>query len=288
MRVIRETAAFRQARQALPAGATLGFVPTMGALHAGHGSLVQRAREENDFAAVSIFVNPTQFGPNEDLDAYPRTLARDCELLESLGVDIVFAPDTQQIYASRPAQVQFSLRDLDKVLCGAKRPGHFNGVLQVVSILFNIVQPSNAYFGLKDYQQFVIIRHLAEELHFPLNLTGCATVRESDGLAMSSRNVYLNAEERSQALCLFRILSFVKAQLKDFQTVGDVKARVQTLLAQYPLARLDYFEILNDVNLEAVENLSPLHHPRAFMAVFMGNTRLIDNMSLYESRSGFE
>jgi pantoate--beta-alanine ligase len=173
------------------------------------------------------------------------------------------------------------LKHLDKKLCGASRSGHFNGVLQVVSILFHIVQPHRAYFGLKDYQQFLIIEHLVRELHFGVQLVGCPTVRESDGLAMSSRNVYLSADQRKQALFLYKTLTAIKNQLEDFQTVSDVKAFVRESLEKYPQVTLDYFEVLNDKNLQEVKEISPLNSPRAFMAAYVGNTRLIDNLSLY-------
>lgn len=281
MNVINDISGYRQLRRKLEGAGKIGFVPTMGALHAGHASLVKQSVSENDYTLVSIFVNPTQFGPNEDLSKYPRTFEQDCQLLEQLGVDGVFAPTASEIYGDRPSEVQLSLKHLDKKLCGASRAGHFNGVLQVVSILFHIVQPHRAYFGLKDYQQFLIIEHLVRELHFGVQLVGCPTVRESDGLAMSSRNVYLSADQRKQALFLYKTLTAIKNQLEDFQTVSDVKAFVRESLEKYPQVTLDYFEVLNDKNLQEVKEISPLNSPRAFMAAYVGNTRLIDNLSLY-------
>lgn len=280
MKIFHNIQSFQEERKLLSSDQKLGLVPTMGALHAGHGSLVKQAVASNDVTAVSIFVNPTQFGANEDLGNYPRTLEQDCALLESLGVDWVFAPTAKEIYPEQP-QVIFSLRDIDKKLCGRSRPGHFNGVIQVVSILFHIIQPDRAYFGLKDYQQFQIIRQMVNELHFPVEPVPCPIVREHDGLALSSRNVYLGPAEREQSLFLHKTLTTIKQKLEDFQTASDVKDFVHHTLAQYPLAKLDYFEILNDKNLAEVDSLTPSDYPRAFIAAFVGKTRLIDNMALY-------
>lgn len=280
MKIFHNIQSFQEERKQLIPGQKLGLVPTMGALHAGHASLVKRAVAENDVTAVSIFVNPTQFGPTEDLSNYPRTLEQDCALLESLGVDWVFAPMAKEIYPDE-SQLIFSLKDIDKKLCGRTRPGHFNGVVQVVSILFHIIRPDRAYFGLKDYQQFQIIRQMVKELHFQVELVPCPIVRETDGLALSSRNVYLSAAERKQALFLNHTLTAIKQKLEDFQTASDVKDFVHHTLAQYPLAKLDYFEILNDKNLAEVDSLTPSDFPRAFIAAFVGTTRLIDNMALY-------
>jgi pantoate--beta-alanine ligase len=280
MEIFHNIQSFQEARKRLRNDKKLGLVPTMGALHAGHASLVKQAVANNEVTAVSIFVNPTQFGAGEDLDKYPRTLAQDCALLESLGVDWVFAPTAREIYPEE-TQILFALKDLDKKLCGATRPGHFNGVIQVVSILFHIIRPDRAYFGLKDYQQFQIIRQMVNELHFQVEPVPCPIVRESDGLALSSRNVYLSGPEREQALFLYNTLSTIKRKIEDFQTASDVKDFVHHTLAQYPLAKLDYFEILNDKNLGEVDSLTAASNPRAFVAAFVGKTRLIDNMALY-------
>lgn len=280
MEIFHNIQSFQEARKRLRNDKKLGLVPTMGALHAGHASLVKQAVANNEVTAVSIFVNPTQFGAGEDLDKYPRTLEEDCALLESLGVDWVFAPTAREIYPEE-TQILFALKDLDKKLCGATRPGHFNGVIQVVSILFHIIRPDRAYFGLKDYQQFQIIRQMVNELHFQVEPVPCPIVRESDGLALSSRNVYLSGPEREQALFLYNTLSTIKRKIEDFQTVSDVKDFVHHTLAQYPLAKLDYFEIFNDKNLGEVDSLTAASNPRAFVAAFVGKTRLIDNMALY-------
>lgn len=280
MKIFHNIQSFQEQRKLLAPEQKLGLVPTMGALHAGHGSLVSQAVANNDVTAVSIFVNPTQFGAHEDLGNYPRTLAQDCALLETLGVDWIFAPTAKEIYPQE-TQILFSLRDIDKKLCGRSRPGHFNGVIQVVSILFHIIQPDRAYFGLKDYQQFQIIRQMVNELHFQVEPVPCPIVREADGLALSSRNVYLSPAEREQSLFLYKTLTHIKQKLEDFQTASDVKDFVHQTLAQYPLAKLDYFEILNDNNLAEVDSLTPSDFPRAFIAAFVGTTRLIDNMELY-------
>lgn len=260
----------------------VGLVPTMGALHEGHASLVRRSVSENDLTIVSIFVNPTQFGPNEDLSRYPRDLDGDMQLLESLGVDILFTPESTAIYPGESPQIVLGIRDLDKCLCGASRPGHMNGVVQVVSILFHLVQPDRAYFGMKDYQQYLIIDHLVRELHFPVEVVPCEIVRESDGLAMSSRNRYLSEEERRQALFLSRALALVEEQRAEGVSLEEIRAGVLTLLAAYPLVRLDYFEVRHGQSLAPLDELSAANKPVAFIAAFLGNTRLIDNRILTE------
>ncbi len=252
----------------------------MGALHEGHASLVRRSVSENDLTIVSIFVNPTQFGPNEDLARYPRDLESDLRLLESLGADIVFAPESAEVYPSGRTQIGFEIRDLDKRLCGASRPGHMNGVVQVVSILFHLVRPGRAYFGLKDYQQCLIIEHLARELHFPVEVVPCPIVREADGLAMSSRNRYLSAEERGQALFLSRALALAAEWGARHASLAEIRAAVMDLLSGYPLVRLDYFEVLDGNSLEAIESVQASQKPVAFVAAFLGSTRLIDNRIL--------
>jgi pantoate--beta-alanine ligase len=285
MQILPDIASLRAVRKHLPSDKNLGLVPTMGALHEGHASLVRQAVSENDVTMVSIFVNPTQFGPNEDFSRYPRDLDKDAALLQQLGVDFIFAPDVSEIYPSPPAQFYFDIRDLDKKLCGASRPGHMNGVVQVVSILFHLTQPDYAYFGLKDYQQCLILQQLVKELHFPLTVVPCPIIREEDGLALSSRNVYLSPEERKQAVFLNRILRATRERKAQFQTVAEAKAFVQDSLGAYPLVKLDYFEIYNDQNLADIPNLHDEHHPHAFIAAFLGKTRLIDNMPLYEPQN---
>ena len=259
----------------------VGFVPTMGALHEGHASLVRQARAANDHVIVSIFVNPTQFGPNEDFSRYPRTLQADLDLLQPLGVAAVFAPAATDIYPQGQAQISFQIRDLDKVLCGASRPGHFNGVLQVVMILFHLVKPTRAYFGKKDFQQFLLLHTMAKELHMEVEVVPCAIIREADGLAMSSRNRYLSPQEREQALFLSRALAHAQANAAHWKNAGELLAWVRSELAAYPLVRPDYAELLDSRTLQPVDSLRPEDHPHLFLAAFLGSTRLIDNGPLW-------
>ncbi|MEL7530688.1 MAG: pantoate--beta-alanine ligase [Bacteroidota bacterium] len=280
MQILPNISSFRTIRQAIDPNLTIGLVPTMGALHQGHASLVQQSVAQNDITIVSIFVNPTQFGPNEDLGNYPRDLEGDAALLKSIGVDYIFAPNADEIYPEQPAQFYFNILDLAQKLCGTARPGHMNGVVQVVSILFNIVQPHAAYFGLKDYQQCLIIQQLVKELHFPVQVVPCPIVREADGLAMSSRNMYLSTEERQQALFLSKTLNAIRDRLSDFPDVPAVRAFVAESLKDYPLAKLDYFEIFDGRTLKEIPSLDPVHQPHAFIAAFLGKARLIDNLYL--------
>ena len=280
MQVFYSNSTFRSARLQLAHSTQIGLVPTMGALHAGHASLVQKSVEENDTTVVSIFVNPTQFGPNEDLDTYPRTLEADLELLEKMGADMVWVPRAEEIYPETASFISYSIREMDRKLCGASRPGHFNGVLQIVSILFHWVQPTHAYFGRKDYQQLSLIKRMVKELHFPISVEGCPIIREADGLAMSSRNRYLSGEERQQALFLYNTLTYIREHIRDFPDLKAIQAFVDQQLTAYPIAKLDYFEVLNGENLQPLPDLKAEFHPHAFVAAFLGTTRLIDNMSL--------
>lgn len=280
MQIFHSIAAYREWRNSLPTATKVGFVPTMGALHAGHASLIKAAVAENDITVVSIFVNPTQFGPKEDLAKYPRTLDADVALVAAQGGKVVFAPSPQEIYPEIPAQILFSIRDLDKKLCGASRPGHFNGVVQVVSLLFHIIQPHNAYFGQKDFQQLLIIKQLVKEQHFPVKIIGCLTQREVDGLALSSRNIFLNEEERKQAIVLSQILFHLAENKQNFVSIEEMKAFAYQQLSLCPLAKLDYFEILEEDNLMEINELVQAKCPHAFIAVFFGPTRLIDNLRI--------
>lgn len=265
------------------AGRSIGFVPTMGALHEGHATLMGRAAAENPVAVASIFVNPTQFGPKEDLDKYPRTLEADLEICAAQGITHVFTPAIEAIYPEgrQTYEIQLGTRSLDKVLCGASRPGHFNGVLQVVAKLFNLVRPQRAYFGKKDYQQYTILRTLAAELFFPVEVVPCDIVREHDGLAMSSRNRYLNAEERAEALFLISTLRACRAAARPGLPVHELQALMEAELSRHTLVRLDYFDVRSGHNLAAVETLDAADAPRAFVAAFVGTTRLIDNLELF-------
>ncbi len=263
-------------------GHTIGFVPTMGALHEGHASLMRQSAAQNDLTVVSIFVNPTQFGPNEDLAKYPRTLEADLALCKAAGATHIFTPTEATMYPDGKAnfELQMSLRSMDQYMDGAKRPGHFNGVLLVVSRLFNIVQATRAYFGLKDFQQLSIIQMMARELFFPVEIVPCAIVREPDGLAMSSRNRYLDPEERQQALYLSRCLHAVQAQARAGVEADKLTQIASEMLADYPLIRLEYLEIRKARDLSLCDTLQPEDSPVALIAAFCGKTRLIDNLQL--------
>jgi pantoate--beta-alanine ligase len=263
-------------------GRTIGFVPTMGALHEGHASLVRQSAAANDLTVVSIFVNPTQFGPTEDLDKYPRTLEADLALCKAAGATHIFTPTEATMYPDGKAhyELQMGLRTMDKIMDGAKRPGHFDGVLLVVSRLFNIVQPTRAYFGLKDFQQLSILQMMARELFFPVQVVPCAIVRETDGLAMSSRNRYLDPEERQQALYLSRCLQAVQARAMAGMEAATLIHIASEMCASYPLIRLEYLEIRKSRDLSLCEILQPEDAPVALIAAFCGKTRLIDNLPL--------
>ena len=264
------------ARGARLAGKRVGLVPTMGALHEGHLSLVRAARAACDLVAASIFVNPTQFGPNEDLEKYPRSFERDRELLESEGVQLVFAPSVKEMYPAG-AVTWVTVEELSSRLDGRSRPGHFRGVTTVVANLFHIVEPDAAFFGQKDAAQVAIIRRMVRDLKFPVEIVVCPIVREPDGLAMSSRNAYLDAEQRKQALVLHRSLKRV-GQLVD---AGEIAAKKLSSvggeeIAREPSVRLDYFEIVNPETLDPVEDVSG--GALVAVAAYVGGTRLIDNL----------
>ncbi len=270
-----------ETRQALDkereAGHKVGFVPTMGYLHEGHASLMARATW-NDIVAVSIFVNPLQFGASEDLAAYPRDLDRDLELCDRERVDIVFAPTVEEMYGERMMPT-IDVGPIGTKLCGASRPGHFNGVATVVAKLFNIIGPCNAYFGEKDAQQLVVLKQLAHALDIPVRVLGCPTVRESDGLAMSSRNVYLQPEEREAALVLKVALDETAASIGDGERDGRALAsRLAARISSEPLVRLDYAAC---VDTETLEDLSTLDRPALLaVAAWVGKARLIDNQTV--------
>jgi pantoate--beta-alanine ligase len=253
-----------------------GLVPTMGYLHEGHLSLVRRARAENDRVAVTIFVNPTQFSPQEDFAAYPRDLERDLASLKQEGVDLVFTPSNEVIYPP-DFQTYVIVEEVTRPLEGAARPTHFRGVATVVAKLFNIVQPTRAYFGQKDAQQTVVIQRMVTDLNFNLEIIVCPTVREADGLALSSRNAYLSTEQRSAATVLYRALSAAKTAFEAGERNGDVlRQLMQDTIAAEPLARLDYVSVAHPTTLA---ELQMVERKALFsLAVFFGRTRLIDNM----------
>lgn len=281
MQLLTTTAELREYRNALPG--SVGFVPTMGALHAGHGSLAATSVAQNDHTIVSIFVNPTQFGPTEDFDQYPRTMEADAALLESMGVSAIFAPMREEVYPGDNAQISFQIARMDKVLCGASRPGHMNGVVQIVSILFNLVQPDKAYFGQKDYQQFLILHTMAQELHFPVEVIACPIIREEDGLAMSSRNRYMSPEERKQALFLSSTIREIQNNRGKWNSAAEIKEFATRRLTDFPLVRIDYVEVLSGKDLSALQSLNSKESPHIFIAAWLGKTRLIDNAPLFHT-----
>lgn len=254
---------------------TIGLVPTMGYLHEGHLTLAQHAKRENDVAIMSIFVNPTQFGPNEDFESYPRDLARDTKLAESVGVDYIFAPAVEEMYP-QDGGIRIRAGRQAELLCGASRPGHFDGVLQVVAKLFNLVQPDRAYFGQKDAQQVAIIQTMVRDYNFPIELRVVPVVREEDGLAKSSRNVYLNETERTQAPAIQQALQLAKCELQETQDVKKALALATKLIEDNTDGNIDYLSILSypDLNEVTVDTEQIV----LAAAVYLGKTRLIDNV----------
>lgn len=268
----------QRALAAKRAGQRIAFVPTMGFLHDGHLSLLQEGRKRGDLLVLSIFVNPTQFGANEDLSTYPRAMESDCELARAAGTDLVFAPSTAAIYPP-DASTWVNVEGLTDVLCGASRPGHFRGVTTVVTKLFNLVQPDVALFGCKDFQQLAVIRRMVRDLDMPVEIVGMPIVREADGLALSSRNVYLSPEERQQALVLSRAITTARQMAgAGVRDAGEIVAALRALIAAQPAARIDYLQICYQDTLQeqvAIDSDSVL-----LLAVFVGKTRLIDNSFL--------
>lgn len=278
MQTITTVAELRRAlSNARRAGQRVGFVPTMGYLHDGHLALVEASRAQSDLTVLSIFVNPTQFGPNEDLSTYPRDFTRDEKLCRDADVAIVFAPDAREVY---PAQFETFVEpgDLAKPLCGAFRPGHFRGVATVVCKLFNMVQPDVAFFGQKDFQQCAVVRHMARDLDLPIEIVTVPTVREADGLAMSSRNRYLSEDERRRAGAISRGLFAAADKFRSGER--DIERLLAIAKGHLnEVDRLQYLELVDHDTLKAAE--SPLSHPAALCAAaYVGSTRLIDNMIL--------
>jgi len=263
-------------------GKTIGFVPTMGALHEGHLSLVKKCIADNDICIVSIFVNPTQFNNKEDLIKYPRNLEADSRFLETVGVDIVFAPSEEEIYPE-PDTRQFDFGQIDKVMEGAHRPGHFNGVAQVVSRLFDIVKPDRAYFGEKDFQQLAIIRAMVKQLDLPVQIVSMPIVREASGLAMSSRNERLTAEQRKAAANISRVLFDSRKNMYLTQNVPQAIENVVTELDSFNDLKVEYFEIVDGGTLQPIPEWDESDYVVGCIAVFCGDVRLIDNI-VYHSR----
>ena len=265
----------KQIKQWKKEGKTIGLVPTMGFLHEGHASLIRKCREQNDIVVVSDFVNPTQFGPNEDLEAYPRDFERDSKLCESLGADLIFAPSPEDMYHDPHAFV--SIDTLSETLCGKTRPIHFKGVCTVVTKLFHIVAPDRAYFGEKDAQQLAIIRKMVKDLNFDIGIVGCPIVREEDGLAKSSRNTYLNDKEREAALCLSRAVKTGKEVIYTGADAKEVLNPMKAIIEAEPLARIDYVMMVDALTMQPIEKAD--RDVLVAMAVYIGKTRLIDNFS---------
>lgn len=261
-------------------GKKVGLVPTMGALHVGHASLVKRSVSENGVTVVSVFVNPTQFNDKNDLEKYPRTLDADCRLLEECGADFAFAPSVSEMYPE-PDTRQFSYAPLDTVMEGAFRPGHFNGVCQIVSKLFDAVQPDKAYFGEKDFQQLAIIREMVRQLQYELEIVGCPIVREEDGLALSSRNKRLSAQERENALNISQTL-FKSRNFAATHTVSETQKMVEDAIEAAPGLRLEYFEIVDGNTLQKINNWEDTSYAVGCITVFCGEVRLIDNIKYKE------
>ena len=264
-----------QVREWRKAGLTVGLVPTMGYLHEGHKSLIDKAVEQNDKVVVSVFVNPMQFGPTEDLESYPRDMDRDAALCEKAGASLIFHPEPEEMYDDNFSSF-VDMNTLTGGLCGKTRPIHFRGVCTVVAKLFNIVTPDRAYFGQKDAQQLAVIRHMVNDLSFGIEIVGCPIIREEDGLAKSSRNTYLNEEERKQAVILSQALNQGKELIEDGETIASViKQIIRDKIETMPLARIDYVEIVDFKTFKDLDEIQG--EVLAAVAVYIGKTRLIDN-----------
>lgn len=259
---------------------SVGLVPTMGFLHEGHLSLMTAAKKNTDFVVVSLFVNPTQFGPNEDLESYPRDFEKDSALCEKAGVDVLFNPSVEEMYGSGYSTYVNCEGEITKVLCGASRPVHFKGVTSVVSKLFNIVAPDKSFFGQKDAQQVAVIEKMVRELNFDIEIVPCPIIRESDGLALSSRNTYLSESERKDALVLSKSLRLAEQMIKDGERDAEkIKNEMKALIATVGYAEIDYVEIVNAATLEVVQKLEG--DMLIALAVKIGRPRLIDNIRLW-------
>jgi pantoate--beta-alanine ligase len=276
---IAEIAAFIEAQKAL--GKTVGFVPTMGALHLGHMSLIEISKQHCDVTVCSIFVNPTQFNDKNDLLRYPKTPEKDLEMLKNAGCDVAFMPEVEEMYAKKDEasnKQNFDFGDLDKILEGARRPGHFNGVAQVVSKLFEIVKPNKSFFGSKDYQQVMIVKNLIKQLNFSVEIIACPILRESDGLAMSSRNMLLSIEERDAAAIIPKLMAFIKIKFEAGLSVVELKLIADVTFKQNSIYKLDYFEICDADSLEIISHFSEAKKFVTLIACFVGKVRLIDNL----------
>ena len=278
--LLKNKAALRKfIKSAKKDGKTIALVPTMGALHAGHASLIKKARQLADAVVVSVFVNPTQFGPNEDFAKYPRTLKEDLLVCQEMGADAVFAPQPKEMYFDdRSAWVNEEA--LSRFLCGARRIGHFKGVCTVVSKLFNLVQPDFACFGKKDAQQLLILERMVRDLDFPIKIVECPLIREKSGLALSSRNKYLSPEEKKEALVLSRSLKAAKDAVAKGKSAAETKKLIAKIIATSPLAKVDYISVCDRETLEEVKAFKKGQKILVALAVYFGTTRLIDNVWL--------
>lgn len=278
MKVIKKIDELRAELNQYKNNKTIGFVPTMGYFHDGHLSLMDRAKKEADIVVVSLYVNPTQFGPNEDLDVYPRNFERDEKLAEEHGVDILFYPDNHEMYPHGYKTYVYT-EDLSQKLCGKSRANHFRGVTTIVTKLFNIVQPDLAVFGQKDHQQAIIIQRMVKDLNMPIKIIVSPIIREKDGLAMSSRNKYLSKDERNQAVILYQSLQKAKKLVENGELDATIlKKKIREEISTSSLAKIEYIEIINDKNLNSVEKIEA--GTFAAVAVYFGKTRLIDNIVL--------
>lgn len=286
MQTISEISALRNmVIEARKNGKSIGFVPTMGFLHKGHRSLMIRARQENDLVIASVFVNPTQFGPNEDFESYPRNPEADSALMEEAGVDVAFFPSVDTLYPEGYETYVNLEGELTHGLCGASRPGHFKGVTTIVAKLFNLVQPDRAYFGQKDAQQVAVIRRMVRDLNMPVEVVACPIVRESDGLALSSRNTYLNSHERQDALVLSKALKAAEvAVVGGERSAAAVVSNIRQMIAAVPFTAADYVEIVDANSLKPLETLQG--NVLIALAVKIGRTRLIDNCILEVPHAG--
>jgi len=262
-----------------PSANQIGLVPTMGALHFGHLSLIEESKKQNDHTIASIFVNPTQFDKKEDLEKYPRTLDEDLSLLEKKGCDIVFTPTTKDIYEQEVHSQKFDFDGLENEMEGKFRSGHFDGVGTIVKALFEIVRPNHAYFGEKDFQQLQVIRKMVEKHNLPVKIVGCPIFREPNGLAMSSRNERLSTEQRQEASLIFKVLKQVKEKI-NFTSPENINKWVRLQFENHPLFELEYFTIASEDTLQSVLEITPQKSYRAFIAVYADSIRLIDNLSL--------
>jgi pantoate--beta-alanine ligase len=278
MKIIRKISIMQKlANKLREEGKSIGFVPTMGALHEGHLSLMQRAGRENDIVIISIFVNPTQFGPGEDYRRYPRPFKKDRALAQREGVDIIFYPSVSEMYGGGYS-TYVEVEKLSNKLCGLSRPRHFRGVASVVCKLFNIVKPCVAYFGEKDYQQLEIIKRMVRDLNIEVEIRGCPIVREPDGLAMSSRNSYLPYQESQEAVSLYRALKCAKRLIRAGSSVREVIFEIEKIIQREPHTKIDYIKIVDPQILEDVNKIRPGRKVLVALAVWIGKTRLIDNI----------